>query len=111
LAQFGITFGTAEERVLTSDVRTAGAVTVDETRIVQISPRFSGFAERLYVDFTGHPVRRGQPLLEIYSPELLAAQQELLLARGLDSTVGQSAVPGVPAATSDLLGATKQRLR
>lgn len=108
---FGITFGTAERRVLTSDVRATGIVTVAEPRVTDVTPRFSGFVERLYVNATGQSVRRGQPLAAIYSPELVAAQQELLVARRLQHTVGQSGVPGVPTGTTDLTAAARQRLR
>lgn len=108
---FGVTFGTVERRTLESTVRATGVVTVDESRVAQVAPRVGGFAERLYVDVTGQSVRRGQPLLELYSPELLAAQEELLVARGLDRTVGESAVPGVPTTSADLLGAARRRLR
>ena len=111
IAQFGVSFGGVEERALESTVRTVGVVSFDETRMAKVAPKFGGYVERLYVDFTGMPVRRGQPLLEIFSPELLAAQEELLLARQLDRTMGESNVPGVPAGSSDLLGAAKRRLR
>lgn len=110
VSQFGVTFGTAEMRMLSSDIRATGAVTADETQIAQVAPKFSGFAERLYVDFTGQPVRRGQPLLEVYSPELVAAQQELLVARRLEGTLDASSVPGVPAGASNLLAAARRRL-
>ena len=111
IAEFGVTFGTVEMRMLETQVRTVGTVTFDETRIVQIAPKFGGFVERLYLAYTGQPVRRGQPVLEIYSPELVAAQQELLVARRLDRTLDDSRVPGVPAGSSDLLGAARRRLQ
>lgn len=111
LREFGVTFGTADVRTLQNQLRTTGVVTFDETRITQVVPRFGGFVERLYVDFTGQPVRRGQPLLEIYSPELVAAQEELLIARRLERTMDQSGVPGVPAGSSNLLDAAARRLR
>ncbi|MGH7483695.1 MAG: efflux RND transporter periplasmic adaptor subunit, partial [Longimicrobiales bacterium] len=76
-----------------------------------VAPKFGGYVERLYVDFTGQPVRRGQPLLEIYSPALVAAQEELLLARQLEASLGESHVPGVPGGSADLVEAAKQRLR
>ena len=110
IRQFGITFGNVEMRTLENTVRTVGIVNFDETRISQVAPKFGGFVERLIVDFTGQPVRRGQPLLEIYSPELVAAQEELLVARQLEQTMDQSAVPGVPAGSSNLLAAAKRRL-
>jgi Cu(I)/Ag(I) efflux system membrane fusion protein len=111
IRQFGITFGIVAVRVLTSEVRTTGVVTFDETKIVQVAPKFGGFVERLYVDFTGQPVTRGQSLLEIYSPELVAAQQELLVAAELQRDIGRSPVPGVPAGSTNLVEAAKRRLR
>ncbi len=85
-------------------------MTVAETRIADVAPRFGGFVERLHVDYTGQPVRRGQPLAEVYSPELLAAQQELIAARALERTVGESSVPGMPGQSTDLVGAARRRL-
>jgi multidrug efflux pump subunit AcrA (membrane-fusion protein) len=111
IRQFGITFRTVEERTLANAVRAVGIVSFDETRLTRVAPKFSGFVEKLYVDFTGQPVRRGQPLAEIYSPELVSAQEELLLAARLDRSLGESAVPGVPAESPDLLAAARRRLR
>lgn len=110
IRQFGVTLGTVETRVLTSELRTAGAVTADETRIAQVAPKFGGFVERLYVGFTGQRVRRGQALMDVYSPELLAAQQELIAARGLQRTIGESAIPGVLGQSGDLVAAARRRL-
>lgn len=111
IRQFGITFGTVEVRPLTAETRTSGVVVFDETRVAQVAPKIGGFVERLYVNATGQPVRRGQPLLEIYSPELVAAQQELLLAGKLQQDIGRSAVPGVPGNTADLVVASRRRLQ
>lgn len=111
IRQFGVTFGTVDVRRLTTTSRTTGVVAVDETRLVQVTPKFGGFVERLYVNATGQPVRRGQPLLAVFSPELLAAQQELLLAGKLQKELGQSVVPGIPGNSTDLVDAAKRRLR
>jgi multidrug efflux pump subunit AcrA (membrane-fusion protein) len=111
IRQFGITFGTVEQRTLTDEVRTVGIVNFDEARMARIVAKFSGYIERLYVDITGQPVRRGQPLAEIYSPELVSAQEELLLAAGLDGSLGESAVPGVPSGSPKLAAAARRRLR
>ena len=110
IGRFGITFGTVEERPLMSEVRAAGTVTFDETKIAQVVSKFGGFVEQLHVDFTGQSVRKGTPLLEIFSPELLAAQQELLLAADLQRDMGRSNIPGVPEG-SNLVEAAKRRLR
>lgn len=111
LREFGITYGTVEQRTLMSDVRTVGTVMPDESRTASVTPKINGFVERLYVNTTGQPVRRGEPLADVYSPELLAAEEELLLARGLDRSVGESSVPGVPSSNGSLVAAARRRLR
>ena len=110
IRQFGVTFATAEHRTLESQVRTVGIVNFDETRLAQVAPKFGGYIERLYVDFTGQVVRAGQPLVEIYSPALVSAQEELLLAAELDQSLGESAVPGM-AGASNLAEVARRRLR
>ncbi len=109
LTEFGIRFATVEMRPLSGEIRTVGSVVVDETRVAAVTTKFPGFIERLYVDFTGAPVSRGQPLFEIYSPDVLAAQEELLLATRLGSTPTE--IPGVPRNSVDLPAAARQRLR
>lgn len=111
IRDFGVTFGTTEVRRLEKEIRAVGLVDFDETRMAYVAPKFGGYVERLYVDFTGQPVSRGQPLLEIYSPELVSAQEELLLARGLEEKIGESRVEGVAAGSADLLESAKRRLR
>ena len=111
LREFNIQFSTAEIRPLTTQLRTVGLVTFDERRMAQVAPKFGGFVERLYVNFTGQQLGRGQPMLDIYSPELVAAQQEMLVARQLERTMGQSSVPGVPSRPMSLVNAARQRLR
>jgi membrane fusion protein, copper/silver efflux system len=76
----GVQTGLAETRSVGRTVRTVGRVAVDETRLHTITTKFDGYIEKLYVDYTGKEVRRGQPLFSVYSPELLATQQEYLLA-------------------------------
>lgn len=111
IRQFGITFGTAQVRTLTNETRATGAIVLDETRVAQVSAKIGGYVERLYVNATGQRVSRGQPMLELYSPDLVAAQQELLLSRQLQRDMGRSAVPGVPGSTTDLIAASRRRLQ
>lgn len=111
LSQFGVTFDTVKLRTLSTEVRAVGVVTFDETRVAQITPKFAGYITRLYVNSTGQPVSHGQPVAAIYSPELVAAQSELLLAGHLDGAIGQSSVPGAPTSSPSLLSAARQRLR
>lgn len=75
--------------------RTVGRVTVDETRVRHINLKVPGFVEHIYVDFIGKKVRKGDPLFAIYSPELMSAQEEYLLAlrtRGALANTGGSPV-------------------
>ncbi len=111
IQQLGVTFGTVELRPLSNEVRTVGTVVVNETRLAKVTPKFSGYAEKLYVNFVGQPVRRGQALAAIFSPDLVAAEQELLVSARLSRTIGASSVPGVPGNNTDLLSAAKERLR
>src|SRR5258708_8984862 len=111
IRQFGVTFGTVDVRRLVTTARTTGIVAIDETRLVQVAPKFGGFVERLHANATGQPVRRGQALLDVFSPDLLAAQHELLLASQLQRELGRGAVPGVPGTGNDLVAAAKRRLR
>ncbi len=70
----------AERRDLRHDIRTVGYLEYDQERMVTVTTKYSGWIETVYVNYVGEPVRRGQPLFEIYSPELVQTQQELLSA-------------------------------
>ena len=67
-----------------SEVRSVGRISVDENKLIHLSARFSGRVEKLYVTSPGIKVRKGDPLLEIYSPDLVAAQQELIQLGGTE---------------------------
>ena len=69
----GVTFVPAEASDVPREIRTVGQVNFDETRVTTISPKVDGWVERLYVDFTGRPVARGEPLFAVYSPMLVTA--------------------------------------
>jgi membrane fusion protein, copper/silver efflux system len=107
--RIGVTFATATLASVSREVRTVGQITFDETRVRAIAPKIDGWVERLYVATTGQPVAHGQPLLSIYSPMLVTAQEELLLARRL-----QGDVSGADASTmqraADLVASARRRL-
>src|SRR5229473_7517504 len=84
----GVKLAKAELRDLSRSTRTVGRVAVDERKLAQIHTKFEGFIENLYVNFTGQTVRRGDALFSIYSPDLLATEQELILAERNRSTLG-----------------------
>lgn len=68
----------AERRITTAEIAVFGRIEADETRLRTITARVPGRVERLYVNFTGMQVRQGQPMVELYSPELVTGQEELL---------------------------------
>jgi len=107
----GVRTAVVEHRALETTIRTVGMLAYDETRVTQIHPKVSGWIERLYVDFVGKSVRRGQPLLTIYSPELVATQNEYLLALKAQRQLGESAFPETREGAASLLAATRARLR
>ena len=76
----GVKFATVESGGATRAIRTVGKVAADETRIGHVHTRIDGWIDKVFVDFTGDVVKKGEPMLTIYSPEMLASQQELLLA-------------------------------
>lgn len=68
-------------RTMTRTVRAVGAVAADERRLSVVNAKFNGWIEKLYVNTTGQAVKRGDPMAEVYSPDLVLAQQEYLIAR------------------------------
>ena len=106
----GVIYTTAERGPLTRTIRTVGRIDPPEPRIVDVTPKIDGFVEDLYVSYTGESVRRGQPLLTIYSPQMVAAQEELLTARRMLDRVDSSAAEPWHHAT-DMLAAARRRLQ
>ena len=80
IQKLGVRTEAASLRLLGKTVRAAGRVEVDERRMYAIAPKFEGYVERLHVNVTGQPVGKGQPLFEVYSPELVSAQREYAIA-------------------------------
>ena len=90
-------------------LRTSGRVAVDETRVHRVNVKFGGFVERVQADFVGQLVQRGQPLFSIYSPELLAAQEELLLA--LRTQKALASARGLASDGDDLVASARRKLQ
>lgn len=105
----GVRFTVVSRGPLARTVRTVGRVVPAEPGLADITPKIDGFVERLYVDATGVAVRRGQPLLAIYSPMLVSAQQELLTALHLAQSVDSTA-PEAWRNAQDLVAAARRRL-
>jgi len=85
----GVRTAPVEKEPFVRTIRTVGRVTYDETRLRNVFAKVSGWVERLYANSTGQLVKKGEPLLTIYSPELLSSAQEYLLAlRGRERLAG-----------------------
>ncbi len=80
----GLKTAQADVGVVGGALRTTARVSVDETRVRKVNVKVGGFIEKLYVDFVGKPVRKGQPLYSLYSPEILGAENELLVAKKMN---------------------------
>jgi len=110
----GVRTARAEMGRLQPEVLTVGSLAYDERRLVQVSPRVEGWVEKLHVKAAGDPVTRGEPLYTLYSPTLVNAQEELLLAlkRGnpvlVDSAVKRLRALEVSQASIDRLRETRQ---
>ena len=107
----GVKFGTVEMRPLEKVIRTVGRIDYDEKRIVIVSLKVGGWIEDLYVDFTGRFVRKGEPLLTIYSPELVSTQEEYLLALKAKKSLTKSPFPEVAGSGDSLAESAKRRLK
>jgi multidrug efflux pump subunit AcrA (membrane-fusion protein) len=106
----GLRTTVARKGTLARTIRTVGDVKADETRVSQVHTKISGWVEKLFVNSSGQAVRQGQPLLSIYSPELLATQQEFLRARETADRFAASDVPDVRRGGADLLESARRRL-
>ena len=106
----GVRSEEVKEGELARVVRTVGRVAVDERRLRHVHTKYEGYVEHLYVDFTGKLVRKGEPLLSVYSPELVATQQEYLLAHRAQAQLGSSNIDSVSRGSIDLHEAARQRL-
>lgn len=107
--RIGVTYATATFSGLETETRTIGQITYDETRLQTITAKIDGFVDRLMVNTTGQPVAIGDPLLTIYSPMLVQAQEDLLLAKRLQSDVAAGSGDARRGAT-DLLESSRRRL-
>ncbi len=108
--RIGVTFATAELRPLERTLRSVGMVAYDETMLTDVSPKIAGWVEKLHVDFTGAVVREGQPLLDVYSPMLVTAQEELLLARRLVDETASEEGSRAAIQAQELLESARRRL-
>ncbi len=106
----GVRTAVAAREHLASSTRTVGLVLPDERLVRHVHTKIAGWVEKLHVNFTGQLVRRGQPVLAIYSPELLASQEEYLRARQSAARFANSTIPEVREGGEELAASSRRRL-
>ena len=107
----GVRTEPVSRRKLVKTIRTVGLMTYEEGRQFSINSKIEGWIEKLFVNQQGQMVKKGQPLMEIYSPELVAAQQEYLLALENSRKLAGSPVSGIAGSADRLLAAARTRLK
>ncbi|KXK01863.1 MAG: Cation efflux system protein CusB [Nitrospirae bacterium] len=111
LQMIGVKYQPVTRRPLEKLIRTVGRVAVDERKLATVTIKFHGWIEDLFVSALGDHVKRGQQLFTIYSPDLVASQEEYLLALQGQKQLGGSEFPEVARGSRDLLEATKRRFQ
>jgi Cu(I)/Ag(I) efflux system membrane fusion protein/cobalt-zinc-cadmium efflux system membrane fusion protein len=111
MQSIGVKTGQVEYKQVHDQIRTTGNVEVDETHLAEVQVRFAGWIQNVYIDSTFKQVRKGQPLLTIYSPELVSTENEYLLAKQNRGLLARSTVPGVAAGADTLLASALERLK
>jgi len=106
----GVVTAVAERRSLDRVIRTVGTVTVDESRVSDVHTKVEGWVEDLFANQTGRLVRQGQPLLTIYSPELVSAQEEYLVALRARERTKESPFAEVRRSGETMVAAARRRL-
>lgn len=107
----GVRTGRVEVQPVRRVIRAAARLAYDETRITHVHSKVEGWIEEVFVNYTGAPVRAGQPLFTIYSPELVSAQQEYLIALKARREMAESAVPELARSAEALYEAAQQKLK
>ena len=108
--RIGVTFAPVTLGPILREIRTVAQVTFDETRVKTISPKIDGWVEQLYINYNGQPVSAGQALLSVYSPMLVSAQEELLLASTLSRSLSDASSEA-QSGSRDLSAAARRRLQ
>ncbi len=107
----GVRTVTVEQRDLVKQVRATGRISIDESRMARIHPRTEGWVEHQLVSRVGDPVRKGDELVQIYSPQLVTTQQEYLLALDNLAALKDSSYVDIRQGAQEMVDSSYQRLR
>ena len=111
LQRVGVRTGVVERRDLRQTIRTVGTLAHNDRQIAWVNTKFDGWVENVAVNYLGETVEEGQVLFDIYSPELVAAQNEYLQTRSYAERLDADRYPEVAARARSLVGAARDRLR
>jgi RND family efflux transporter MFP subunit len=106
----GVQTAPAVREKISRSVRAVGNVVPDERRIRRVQTKIEGWIEKLHISFTGQPVEKGQPLLDLYSPELVASQREYLLAIQMHNRMKENPYPEEREMAAELVQSSRRRL-
>lgn len=106
----GIKTTEAKLKDVQKEIKALGTVTPDETKLAHIHTKFSGYIQKVFADYEGKWVEKGQPLFTVYSPELVSTQEEYLLALEAEEKLKNNKFPEIAKSQADLLSAAKKRL-
>jgi Cu(I)/Ag(I) efflux system membrane fusion protein len=107
----GVRTGKVERRSFERTIHTTAQLTADETKIAHIHVKVSGWIDKVYVDYVGQLVKKGQPLFTLYSPDLVATQEEYLIAKRGQASLGSSPFQEVSDGSNSLFRAARDRLK
>src|SRR3954469_4440072 len=111
MQSIGVKTGTVERKAISDDIRATGTVDIDERLVSYVQVRFRGYIRKVFANATYQYVRKGEPLFTIYSPDLVATEQDYLNALENEKHRGASSGEGAAFAAKDVAAATEIRLR
>jgi hypothetical protein len=107
----GVRTAVVERKSLVRDIRTTAQIVADETRIAHVHVKVAGYIDKVYVDFVGQLIKKGQPLFTLYSPDLVSTQEEYLIAKRGNVTLGNAPFHEIAEGSQSLLQSARQRLK
>jgi Cu(I)/Ag(I) efflux system membrane fusion protein len=107
----GVRTAVVESKPLVRDIHTTAQIVTDETRIAHVHVKVAGYIDKVYVDFVGQLVKKGQPLFTLYSPDLVSTQEEYLIAKRGETSLGSAPFAEVADGAKSLLRSTRERLK
>jgi RND family efflux transporter MFP subunit len=107
----GVRTAVVERKSLVRDIRTTAQIVADETRIAHVHVKVAGYVDKVYVDFVGQLIKKGQPLFTLYSPDLVSTQEEYLIAKRGNIALGNAPFQEIAEGSQSLLQSARQRLK